>query len=443
MKEKITSILHDLYQIEPSLKTRERELYRLIESLLLRKPDTQFDEAFALRLRNELMATAPVPVSPYAKYFQLTTLRYGVVGALVALIAITPVIYYSLNRANVGRLALDGSQKITTEEMRAFGALRKEAGGFGGGVESDRSFGGAPKVGAMPDARGSAMMAAGDAADVQTTYRYGGEAFSITEDEALVFERVKGVRGREIPLWLRTLGGGLINIDRFTNISIESIELTSRSLDGYLISINMRDGVVSINPDWQSWGGEAALPEEMPSREAIITIAEEFIAAHELPRAAYGDPIINEAQYAPLYGSQGEIIHVPEVVEVVYPLRINGIAVYEENGVPHGLQVSVHIRKQKVYSVYNLVTQKFIASHYPLQKDAGRVLEAATGGTRGGGGQTATLRTPARILARYWIYNEEGIGRELYVPALLFPVDRGNGQLQKDNIVVPLVEDLL
>lgn len=55
MSHKYTHILEELYTLEPTLKEKEKELIRLIESMLSTRPKAVIDESFRLELRQEVM----------------------------------------------------------------------------------------------------------------------------------------------------------------------------------------------------------------------------------------------------------------------------------------------------------------------------------------------------------------------------------------------------
>ena len=58
-KNELNIILENLYQIDSSLKKHELELIKLIQNMSDLKPDTKFDEAFAARLRAQLLNLKP------------------------------------------------------------------------------------------------------------------------------------------------------------------------------------------------------------------------------------------------------------------------------------------------------------------------------------------------------------------------------------------------
>ena len=56
MKDKLKTILTDLYKIDPSLKEHEEALMKIVKQVLESRPDTKFNKAFARTLRKKLLS---------------------------------------------------------------------------------------------------------------------------------------------------------------------------------------------------------------------------------------------------------------------------------------------------------------------------------------------------------------------------------------------------
>ena len=54
MKTQISTLLSELYELDPELKKREFELTNILAEMLKQKPDTHFDENFRKELRLKL-----------------------------------------------------------------------------------------------------------------------------------------------------------------------------------------------------------------------------------------------------------------------------------------------------------------------------------------------------------------------------------------------------
>ncbi len=145
----------------------------------------------------------------------------------------------------------------------------------------------------------------------------------------------------------------------------------------------------------------------------------------------------------------GTTSYAPDMVNVVYPLIIEGKAVTEGGGYPYGLQVNVSVRENKVSGLYNLNSQKYEASSYDLETNMQTIVNIATSQNQYGYMENypnlktteIKLGTPTQILMHYYRTNEKGIGEELYIPAMSFPVEENSQYMQ--SITVPLVKEFI
>ncbi|MFA6534225.1 MAG: VWA domain-containing protein [Patescibacteria group bacterium] len=57
MNEEIKKILAELYEADPALKERETEMIKIVQQLVIYRPDTKFDPAFGAELKSKLLKT--------------------------------------------------------------------------------------------------------------------------------------------------------------------------------------------------------------------------------------------------------------------------------------------------------------------------------------------------------------------------------------------------
>lgn len=149
MDEKIKKILHDIYNLDESLKSREDELVKIIQILLESKPDTKFDNAFKHSLKNNLdKIVLDMKEKESNKGFNLNFLkikkwRYFFSGAMVAVllmvVGVNVLNTYHKNNLPRGGVAFlskkDGlknnilKQKVKPLSKGAFGELNIKAQG--------------------------------------------------------------------------------------------------------------------------------------------------------------------------------------------------------------------------------------------------------------------------------------------------------------------------
>jgi hypothetical protein len=102
----------------------------------------------------------------------------------------------------------------------------------------------------------------------------------------------------------QVLGGlnlGVMNLASFPNANVTDFSLSQDTPFGYQISVSPKNGLVSIDQNWTQWQSaypncrdEACMqatqlkPSDVPSDDALIKIADDFLAAHHIDRSAYG-----------------------------------------------------------------------------------------------------------------------------------------------------------
>ena len=136
---------------------------------------------------------------------------------------------------------------------------------------------------------------------------------------------------------------------------------------------------------------------------------------------------------------------------MLYPLKINNQIVYNEGGNKEGLNLAIHIKYKKVYSLHNLTSQNYQSSMYKTETDINKILDIA----RRGGRNVYTYQnnqkvievkigTPTLSYVKIWQYNNNQ-NDELLVPAFIFPIleKPAVNYFYKDNIIVPLISDML
>lgn len=517
----IETILQDLYKIDSKLKEKEPELRKLINELLLSRPDTKFDEEFARRLRAELMLVRPEPQkSPFAFLAAWGTFQYGLAGAALVAIFIMPLTYYSGKQSVQNALFNSGlsvEQKIDDRGTQAFGTITFNdnvandsiSGGKGGTPESialssPASDAATKQVGnhtalsspaapsgsatgvASPTATAQTMSIAPDApvgtsgtsagstgsANVSSRssmpayyeliqYVYNGDLVP-PEASAKVYKRVKNLDSQnQLSDLLSESNFGLADLKSFSPLKIENLQLFEDKPFGYQISVNFLESTISINPDWRKWGdtsskgvcstkgGCASRPvnnRAMPSNESLIARANSFLQEHGISTTHYAAPVVQTYPPVVNYDAAGkEYLTHQETALVIYPLVIDGLPVYEQNGVPFGLQVSINVFENRVGSVNNLNSQVYESASYALETDTGKIKEALKnygGGYYAGNVRVKTLglENPTRVLLRYWTYDQNQ-SQELYVPALLFKISNTPQNHYQDSIVIPIVKD--
>lgn len=491
MHTQLDKILADLYQSDPSLQQHDAVLRKLVVELLEVKPETHFDENFRQELRRKLMALAetqeskPSLTSLFMKRFQLA----GAGVALVALVIASAWYFNDLKNPASNLTSMFSGPKITRAEDNAFGSLsnlqennRNQSGGGGMGgsgnnpvptMASDSSS----ESGIGMGTPGSDKMIAPEQA-VNFKYVYKGEELTLIQDKVDVLKRQKNAGSTGLGDFVSRISMGLIDVNSFNNTQLQTVTFAEDRDNGYIVNLSMSEGTVNINENWSKWPSltmpacavplssrEMACPQprriqlsEVPADQVLIGAANDFLDNHSISRAAYGQPLVNN-DWRVQYESTADKSNfwIPEMVNVIYPLTIDGQQIHDEGGNLTGMNVAVRFTPEvRVSGVWELTTQNYQSSSYQGETNVSRIMGLVEkGGFRNyyyaDPNATKTveieLGTPEVSYVKLWNYSN-GANEELLVPALIFPVtkepeDAGPYYWYRKNIVIPLVKEIL
>ncbi|MFA5075946.1 MAG: hypothetical protein WC480_00840 [Patescibacteria group bacterium] len=486
MNDKIRIILDDLYAQDSSLRQHEETLIQLINDFLATKPDVQIDEQFIHQLRQTLLAKAQELGHPPKKDLLTMINRYRISNKLIYIASGTFVLALLVSSLKYGgensltldqALNFDNQLKIEKAEHQAFGSLATQANlattnytsqelGLASAPVADGRGGGgtATKVISSEIMIEPGMMPPIDNwQPTEYQFIYKGEPIDPTDTEITVLKRIKiNSSGSKLAQVLNKITFGLIEPKNFTNTSVDNVTISENKSLGYSVNYNFTEGAASISenyPKWQRCGGgdcqyQPLSPDDMLSDAVLIKLADEFLAQYKINMTNYGSAIVSKTNQRdmPVASGAPSEYYLPENITLVYPLKIDGQIVYNENGDPDGLQVNINLREKKVASVWNLNTQNYQASSYPAQDSAESIIQLAEqGGWRNyhypaapeSKIVTIELGTPIKGLVRIWNY-QGLVSDELLVPAYLFPITKVTGEdYYRTNVIVPLAKDLL
>lgn len=482
IEQKIEASLNDLYEIDPALKQYETKLKEIIREVLLAKPDTKFSQAFAHDLRRKLIAQADLqnekanrPVFNGFKNFAKLSIAIPAL-AVIALVMAAGTYY---NRA--AKVAVPGevqlfaeAPKINSVGANAFGKLSADqtqpqpevSQQSGSQPQASAPSGGSQTSAPTMLGRGGGM---GGGVGImppieQFAYVYNGAEFPLDEKQMNVYRRNKTALPQSAASTLISrLNFGLFNLGSFSNISMQSMSLAEDKDYGYQIQVNFQDGTISIFENWQRWpAGQKEVSKlelsDVPADKNLIAMSNQFLKDHNISTANYGEPFVDASWKAAYDQTPNKAeFYLPDVMAVVYPMKINGMDVYDESGNKTGMSVNVNIREKRVSGISELSAQDYDRSLYDTETNRGALIKfAESGGYHNviyyamgvNGGRKTTkveLGTPSLAYMKVWKYepNQNQSG-ELLVPTLVFPITNANGaNTYRKNIMVPLVKDLL
>ncbi len=463
----LRTILHDLYAIDPALQSREAELIPLIETLLRERPDATPSEEFVQRLRTMLQERAAalgrVRETPSGFFASIFAVKFSsaILGALIGVALATPTTMLFLRKtlpsaptAEKSAVRQDGTAAVEEAEPQAFGALnapavadraREKALGLGGGMDADSVAAPSPLIAPW---QGQAF-----------TYVYDGDALALTEETVSVLRRTPSALS---PIDASRLNLSNIDIGSFPDATVTSLSIAQNRERGFIVSVDAQEGTVSVFQDYEQWpdplrdcGDDPSCFErlqlsrgDLPADGELLAIAARFLKDHGIALDGYGEPTVDHGWEKQPEGTG----NVPDTLQVLYPLTVDGLPVFEQSGGPVGIAVSVSARLKAVTGAWNIQTLAFDRSAYPAVTDSADILAklAEISGTApeddAAKGATVHLGTPERGYIRYYRATGEGRTEQLFVPGLIFPVVKSENTPEwwvPQPVSVPLAKELL
>lgn len=486
------TFLADLYEIDPSLREHETELLPLIEQLLASDPGIAPDKDFVAALQVSLREHATTLSSGGTRKSSLwNNLLYTLGGMATATAAFVigfaawqnAIAPSNTNLAPQAPAAANSSPlfayQVSEEGPGAFGSLsgagqmaRNQGGGGGGGVAMATSNP-APVV-AMEDT------SVGEGADakmiapwpmVRWKYVFEGELPEL-QSAVDVYKRTPDAKRIPLSGLISSLNLGMIDLASFTGMNVQSVSFTQDRDYGYQLYVDLQNAQVSLNAQWDKWPmgqcQDDACWQRMRVKESdlladarLIEISKAFLTEHGIDLSHYGEPTVDNAwrrEYERM--TDKSMAYIPDTQRVIFPLLVDGDAVYDQGGMPTGLSVGVHVKEERVMDVYGIGDRSYAKSSYAgvtdetaIQKFLGSVdnypigimyREGDTGSAPKEETATVTLGEPTLALATYYTY-KNGTNDELLVPSLVFPVKSVSGTdtvLYRSNVVIPLAKQI-
>lgn len=310
-------------------------------------------------------------------------------------------------------------------------------------------------------------------APVKYNYIYTGGDFDLFEPEVDVFKRADSSLPKDLANIFTDKNFISIDISRFNNIGVSNFSLMEDKDFGYNISFNLEDGNFSIYKNWKRWprienscsdqGYDQCIEgynlsfEEVLSNQEILRISNNFLREYKVDLSDYGPGEVENEWIREYYLSPDkDSHHIPSIVRVVYPLVIEEKTVYEEYGQKAGLSVEVDLREKKVAGLYGVFYQRYESSVYEAETSKDKIMQAVYRGDEGYYGYPEEtfndeyevvdieLGAPSLALVKIWDYDESFmVGRELYIPAYVFPVisQSKDPYFYKKNVVISAVKE--
>lgn len=460
----IETLLQELYAIDPELRTHEADLRPLLERLLAERPDQAADPAFVEQLRMQLREHAATlgERASTSPFFTMQKFLFALGGAAAAFLIALPFLGDRLSTRETTEGTPLFSYSITETSDRAFGelaALPPAPDAISARPQSGGGAGGDPSI--------DSKMIAPDM--VQYKYTFAGTLPPLTAETVKVLARQKEGTKLSHNAIARMLNLSQIDLESFGNANVDSINFYQDQSMGYAFYVNLREGSLSISPQWDKWPQPGAncrdeacfrsvqlKIDDVPTDDVLLSIADAFVKEHRIDVSTYGAPEVQKAWMRDYDRAENKSeYYIPDVQHVIYPLLLDGQPVIDESGMKVGISVGVNVRQKKVSDVFGIMNQSYLASQYPAVTDETTVrsyiekldsfppdftiMQGTTVRT-----VTVTLGEPTMGLTRIYNYDESQ-PKELVVPALIFPVNETQGADMpwRRSVIVPLAAELL
>ncbi|MDP3995342.1 MAG: hypothetical protein Q8P78_01875, partial [bacterium] len=410
----------------------------ILNTILESRPDTKFDEAFAKKLRVQILGDtsrtrdSQTVFGNIINHFKAMTTLYKFAAPVAAVVIIAAGVFYYVNQS--AGLYRSGTNIAGTGASNAFGSLLAQ--GDDGAATQDASLESAGEATASRAAiglgEGGGGFGGGGAegliypAPQNYRYVYAGDELLLSEAQVAVLRRITGEQAaRSVSERIATLDFGVFNINSFDAANVQNLSFSEDKDFGYTVNVSFTDGTISINENWQKWehpGSECRdqacfdqyrLNEsDIPSDLRLIQIANAFLSERGIGTSAYGEPFVDKSWRVYFDEGQATELYIPDSIQIKYPLIVNGETVYEQGSDPAGLVISVNIRFNRVSSVWGLASQQYESSPYAAETDASRIIQIAEAGGLYGyllPGRDALeikLGTPERVLMRQYNYQD-------------------------------------
>lgn len=481
MTKNLRTFLDELYEIDPALREHEKDILPLVEQLLKSDPAREPDAAFVSRLRMELNERAAEFAVTSNGFFTWQKMVFALAGATAAVAVFAVVQSPFANRSQeVGTGSPLFSYQVETAGEKAFGdlsgisapSLQQESGtraqGGGGG--------GNPSMAPMADmgVSNDAMMAEGKMIapynPVKYTYSLKSE---LTDLPAMVdvFKHKPVSSNVSLASIASRFNIGNIDLNSFAGASVDSLTFSENKEFGYQVTVDFRNGTLSVNAQWEKWPQSNCQTEacwqaqqvkigDIPADDILVSIAQKFVEDHGISLENYGAPEV-DTQWRVEYDRAADKsnVYIPETLRVIFPLMVDGKVVYDQGGAKTGISVGVHVKHKRVMDVWGIGDRTFVKSSYEGVTDPA-VIKAyldnlgnwpvhimyarEDGSTTDAKEVNVTLGEPTMSYATFYRSNGN-MGEELLIPSLIFPVESStdaNGYYSQ-TIVVPLAKEVL
>lgn len=488
MGKDVEKILQELYQIDESLKQKENELTKIIQNMLLLKPNIKMDENFKLALKERI--SEKITSEKLQNYMSRRKLNIWQIFSYIFWTAWIAAFSFFIFGETFAPHMLTSENKTSQEsDILSFNSFILETNtdfwnlknvwvngwGFGGWLEkmSLKSSGMVEDMmvessSLMMDAPESAWMVEGtdmrilpvEPIGIPEIYRYNFSwALNIHIPETLpIYKKSKVAdlwKNFVEKFWNFSFNG--LDISRFSDLSAGNISLNQEKKYGYSINIDFSNGYLNIYKNWDKWpqkNYDENKQIDLLSDDELLQIANNFMKEYKIDVSQYWtaqidtnyDSILREfstSKKAPSY--------IPENTYILYPSLLDGKEIIEESGEKSWVKVEIDIQEKKVSSVLWLKIEQYAKSDYKIENNTDNILHIANAWWRfwleiekveNAQYIDIKLKNPKLQYVHIYHYTQNNWQEEFLIPAIVFEIENNDENNFMSKIIsVPLLKD--
>lgn len=493
MEKDIEKILQELYEVDSSLKEKEKELRKIIHTMLNLKPNVKIDETFKSTLRENISKKiVSEKLKNYSSQKQNIWHFFAYIFGTAWILAFW---FFLLNEnLNIGKNDIwNPNTPITTNNILSFESeITKISGWFGdlkniweNTAPALRGVWGwaTPSSAKMlqtesvsrdiwtEDMQIATETPLGDEMTVGKTmdlvdpnwvpeiyrYSFSGE-LNVTLSEMMPVYKKSNQNNLGKDFWKKFANfrfNGL-DISRFSDLSAGNISFNQDKEYGYSINIDFSNGYLNIYKNWDTWPQKNYQEKKTTSllaEDEVLNIANSFMKEYGIDISQYGHAKIETNYNTLLKTSDVSRImpdFIPDTTYILYPLIVDGKEIMEESWDTAGIKVEIDTEEKRVSSVVWLSIQNYVQSDYIVENNTENILKVAnvwgrfwfyTPETDRVKYKDIELKNPTLKYINIYEY-KNNIQEQYLIPAVVFEVEKeGLENYYWNTISVPLVKD--
>ncbi len=251
-----------------------------------------------------------------------------------------------------------------------------------------------------------------------------------------------------------------LSFDKFKNLNISNISLNEDKNYWYIFNINTSNNSLEISKNYSKWPDFDYNTESkniILDENEIFSIVRDFIKKYNIDLSNYWKAIIEKTYLEVLNSFKTKNIfpdYLNQSVNVIYPLIIDQKEIYDDTWKKTGVFFEIDLKEKKVSRVYWIESHNYLKSDYQVETNKDNILRKAKEWWMNWLHENydspdnikyidLNLKNPKIVYISYYKYIKIWFSEKYLLPAIIFEIDKNNlwDWFYKDNIIVPLPKD--